>query len=86
MPKTKRRNGEGVDVEMAALILDVLGSDCDPISHAGIETTARDLGYGELAHKSIHDVRIQFYGTRNGKHKRINGTLYSMILDRLKHL
>jgi len=70
-------------VEEATSILDVLGSDYDPIYYRGEETTPRDLAYTEHGSEDAGQVRIQFYGLRGTGIRRRNGTLRTMILDRM---
>jgi hypothetical protein len=69
-------------VEEAADILDVLGSDQDPIKHAGVETTPRELGYSNLGTVDARAVRVWFWPI-NGD-KMVCRTLRSMVLDRME--
>jgi len=72
-----------LDINGAGQILDALGSDQDPVYYRGIETTVNELAYGEHGDKDARRFVIEFYGGRSRGLRKIKGTVFAMILDRL---
>jgi hypothetical protein len=70
----------GIDLELAADILDLVGCVSDPVYRRQQETTVR-----KLARKNPHlPARKMWitYHKDNGKKRR--GSVYSMVLDRIR--
>ena len=78
-------------VEEADQILDVLGSNCDPVRLLGHpdlrqETDIREIAMTNLCNEEARDVWIMFTGTRpdgKGKSRLRKGTVLSMVLERV---
>lgn len=87
--------GRVVNLEDGLTILDALGSSDDPIFFKGKEMAFSQLvygGYEEKTHSPVSDadirkVNIKFYGHDDHKELKLRrGTVYSMILDRLREM
>ena len=80
-------------IEDGQYILEPLGSGDDPIFYKGKETTPnnlcddyeRDTGKPR-SEMDIRKLHIKYYRMRDDCIKPVRGTLYSMILDRLRGL
>lgn len=73
-----------LDVRTALEILDALWSSDDPIWYQGKETTPDGLRDEPLDMSAdARRIRIMFFGKHGRGIRRRQGTLHSMILDRL---
>jgi hypothetical protein len=74
-----------IDLDMAADILEILGSVDDPIEYNGRQTSIDEIvnDLMEPANSDARKVHIKFFGSRGKQLRRRNGTVYTMILDRL---
>ena len=85
---------KSLDVGLALQLLDDLGSSEDPIFFRGKEITPNDFFYNDNSfsigdkfidvYTKASQVRIKYWGIRNGKFGLYRGSLYSMVLDRLQ--
>jgi hypothetical protein len=87
------RGGKDVSLSVcdADAILDILGSNCDPVRLLGHpdlrqETDIREIAMTNLCTEDARDVWIMFHGTRpdgKGKSRWRKGTILSMVLERV---
>jgi hypothetical protein len=74
-----------ITAEQAVEILEVVGSDQDPICYRGTDTTAAELvqDMEESARRLACNVAIKFSGGPSGRVHPVKGTLHKMVEDRL---
>ncbi|MCV0439870.1 MAG: hypothetical protein K5880_14820 [Hydrogenophaga sp.] len=71
----------GMTLQECVDALETYGSDQDPITYKGKETTPRDLVYELDTHTPAKNVRIDYYRTDRWV---LNGTITGMLTDRMK--
>ena len=70
-------------VDEAVDMLEIMGCSEDPVYYLGTETTPRDLTHYYGSENARH-MRIKFYGCRGAGSRKSSGTLFTLILDRLR--
>ncbi len=72
-----------MDLADVVKMLEILGSDHDPIWRGGHETTPAELAVIADSATEPDRLRIQFWGSRGDQERKRSGTLVTMVLDRI---